>query len=648
MPAALLQLDNILVGRDLTIREVTIQQYFGETRRTDRASRNRRAMIEKVWAIWIAGVLHPSLPHDILLDLGLTERAAMVARTLDLFVQHRDLVDQVLTPGTRLIDVFDRLDRALLILGTPGAGKTTLLLTLARDLLIRAARDPEQPIPVVFPLSSWATQQRPLADWLVDALSDHYQVPRHIGQAWVDGDQILPLLDGLDEVASEHRAACVEAINTFRHDHGLLPLVVCSREAEYASVGLQLRLQGALGVQALTREQVESYLIQVGAPLAAIRQALYEDATLWELLDTPLMLYMATLAYAGELSEILRTQGTLAEWRQHLFATYVDRMFRRRRAITTYTRQQTECWLTWLAWQMTQHSQTGFYLDRMQPDWLPHQQHRGPMLGAGLLAGMLLALGFVRFTVQDLGLFGGLRTVLIAVVLFGFGTITAFRYPLDIRTVEMISWSWSTFRSKGFSPSIKLALCIGVLIGLNVGLGTGLLAGLLVGSSPVLIVGLLAGLSHGEIQTKTLPNEGICRSAWHALSIGLGAGLLAGIFAELFKRLGIGHGAGGGPVQLYGLLIGLLVGSIVGLRFGGFACLQHVVLRLLLCCNGSAPLNYVKFLDYAAERIFLRKIGGGYIFIHRLLQEYFAALHTERNTAANQDASYRDARSFSH
>ena len=92
-------------------------------------------MIEKVWAIWITGVLQPSLPQDILLDLGLTERPAMVTRTLDLYVQRPDLADQVQAPGTRLIDVFDRLDRALLILGAPGAGKTTLLLTLARDLL---------------------------------------------------------------------------------------------------------------------------------------------------------------------------------------------------------------------------------------------------------------------------------------------------------------------------------------------------------------------------------------------------------------------------------------------------------------------------------------------------------------------------------
>ena len=142
----MLHLDHIIVGHDLTIRDVNIHQHFGPERR-DPASRNRRAMIEKVWAIWITGVFQPSLPHDILLDLGLTERPVMVTRALDFLVQRPDLADHVQAPGTRLVDIFDRLDSALLILGAPGAGKTTLLLTLAQDLLIQAAQDPEQTHP---------------------------------------------------------------------------------------------------------------------------------------------------------------------------------------------------------------------------------------------------------------------------------------------------------------------------------------------------------------------------------------------------------------------------------------------------------------------------------------------------------------------
>ena len=65
---------------------------------------------------------------------------------------------------------------------------------------------------------------------------------------------------------------------------------------------------------------------------------------------------------------------------------------------------------------------------------------------------------------------------------------------------------------------------------------------------------------------------------------------------------------------------------IGGLVNGGFAYIKHYVLRFLLWRNGYAPLNYIRFLDYAAERVFLRKVGGGYIFTHRLLMEYFATL----------------------
>jgi hypothetical protein len=494
-------------------------------------------------------------------------------------VQRRDSPDQPLPPGTSIVDVFDTSDRALLILGNPGSGKTTLLLKLAQDILGRAAMEPDHPIPVLFLLSSWATHQRPLAAWLVDALKEQYYIPRETGQIWVDTDQILPLLDGLDEMALEHRAACITAINTFRQDHGLLPLVVCSRIEDYEALGTRLQLQGALVVQPLTRSQVEDYLTQVGQPSAAVHKALQEDETLWELLNTPLMLYVMTRAYAGHPAAALLAKAPLEERRRHLFTVYVDRMFQRRSAVLSYSRQQTEHWLSWLAWQMTQHSQMGFYLDQIQPDWLPQEQHRGPMFGAGHLAGMLLALGSVPFAMQDFGLFSGLKTVLVGVVFFGLVTIVAFRYPINIRPVEMVRWSWSIFRSKWFSEPVRLALGLGVLIALNVGYGTGWLAGGLVGLGPVLIAWLIAGLSQGEVQTKTVVNEGIRRSSWYALSTGLYAGLLAAIFAELFKSLGMGHGARGGAVQFYWLLIGLLVGVGVGLHFANLVTISLTPVR---------------------------------------------------------------------
>ena len=80
----------------------------------------------------------------------------------------------------------------------------------------------------------------------------------------------------------------------------------------------------------------------------------------------------------------------------------------------------------------------------------------------------------------------------------------------------------------------------------------------------------------------------------------------------------------------WGLVDGVIPALAVGLACGGAAYIQHFVLRFLLWCARSVPFNYPRFLDYATERILLRKVGGGYIFIHGLLLEYFASLDEKR------------------
>jgi hypothetical protein len=79
----------------------------------------------------------------------------------------------------------------------------------------------------------------------------------------------------------------------------------------------------------------------------------------------------------------------------------------------------------------------------------------------------------------------------------------------------------------------------------------------------------------------------------------------------------------------YYWIAGLVTGLLAALLSGGLACLRHGVLRLLLWRSRSLPLDTPHFLDYAAERILLRKVGGGYIFLHPLLRNFFASLPTE-------------------
>src|SRR5205823_4165381 len=75
-----------------------------------------------------------------------------------------------------------------------------------------------------------------------------------------------------------------------------------------------------------------------------------------------------------------------------------------------------------------------------------------------------------------------------------------------------------------------------------------------------------------------------------------------------------------------GLIVGITGGLLAGLLSGWLPWLQHYFLRLLLWRVGSIPWDYPRFLNEAADRILLTKVGGGYSFIHPLFLDYFASL----------------------
>ncbi|MER0171417.1 MAG: NACHT domain-containing protein [Nitrosomonas sp.] len=350
-------------------------------------------MLQKVRNFWIKGILEQSLYAVARLELGLTTKPEAIEDTWKILVQRPNQISQPLPPGTRISSTFDEFNKALLILGAPGCGKTTLLLELTKDLLDRAERDSNQPIPVVFNLSSWVIKKFQLANWMVDELSERYQVPRKHAQIWIDKDLIIPLLDGLDEVAPDYRSNCAEAINAFRKKHGLVPLAVCSRVTDYEALTVKLHLQGALVVQPLTLEQTTHYLIQAGAPLAGVRAALQNDESLWELLDTPLMLSVAALAYYGRSAKEIVLTGTSEERKSQLFAKYTEAMFSRRGKALLYSRQKTIQWLAWLAYTLANHNQSVFYVEWMQPNWLSSKWQQWLVnLGAVVLSGLSGAL----------------------------------------------------------------------------------------------------------------------------------------------------------------------------------------------------------------------------------------------------------------
>jgi hypothetical protein len=177
----------------------------------------------------------------------------------------------------------------------------------------------------------------PLGDWLARELNEQYGVSKKLARRWLDAGAILPLLDALDEVDADHRTACANAINAYRQgDGGLLPMVVCCHEEEYQTLP-SLRLQRAVVAQPLSREQVAALLVQAGDRMAALQAALDRDDSLWELLDTPLMLSVAALAFEGQPATTLGVSEDTAVQKQALLAAYIARMLVRKPAHPRYS-----------------------------------------------------------------------------------------------------------------------------------------------------------------------------------------------------------------------------------------------------------------------------------------------------------------------
>ncbi len=711
---------------------------------------NRTRLLERVRSFWITGVLEQSLHGAALLALGLQEQPNAVANPWRLIMQEAERTSILLPAGTRITDVYDEAQGELLILGEPGAGKTTLLLELTRDLLSRAEQEQTYPIPVVFNLSSWMRKRQSLAAWLVEELETKYLVPRMVGSEWINADQVLPLLDGLDEVDAGSRAVCMQAINEYHRAHNLVPLVVCCRMNEYLSQESQLTLSRAVTIQPLTTEQINEYFARIGERVAALRMVFQDDPILQELATTPLMLTVLIMVYQDSSVEEIRGEGSAEVRRQQIFATYAQRMLGRRSAKSRISPQQTIYWLGYLAQQMKRQSQMVFYIERMQPTWLTKRWQRqlyygliaGPVCGlfvglaslgtilsfpltvliTALIVGPLLGWlsepevaeknpqtwGRIRQSIATSlekrvvvgGVFGAFIGFCSMLYLFvgdfdnwplgsrivgalagglpfgmclGVCAGLAIRLERKIEPLEAPSWSWTGIPRDVIRWSlIGVGLVVGLTLALpfmvsshDVWLGYFLAFGLANTFSFILVVMLVSGVTRGlskriTAQHIVTPNQGTWRSARYGVIMAIVIGGIAGVFASavdfiayfwLPRFLGIvvisrpfgidleavsimSHLLGFAPstVQQFWMLHALFWGLVdaaipalaVGLSCGGAAYVQHFVLRFLLWVARAVPFNYARFLDYAAERIFLRKVGGGYIFVHRLLLEYFA------------------------
>lgn len=512
-------------------------------------SQNRRRMLGRLRHAY-SELLEHSLQEIVWIELGLAGMPDAVQNATNRLVRLSQQDDQPLPPGTSILEVYERSERELLILGEPGAGKSTMLLHLAQTLVQRAEQEEAHPLPVILRLSTWAGQQSALEDWMSDQLALTYDVSQKLSRQWVRNEHILPLLDGLDEVDAASRSACITALNAYHQEHLLVPLVICSRRREYEEAARQqkLALQRAVLIQPLTLEQVSASLDQVGQSLDLLRQTLQTNQALQELTTTPLMLSILMLTYSR--TPVPALSHEISTLQRQVWTDYVARMIEQKGDARHYPLQQTCSWLSWLARNLQQHYQTVFYLERVEPDWLPDSLRqraswltiRLPIILLGILSSCIIGL-FLQ-TVFDLTT--GIQAAILGCLLAGCLSQSA-----SVSTeVGMLSTAQMRRRRYNLGKglvSVGTGLVLGLSFGFELGPGYGpgdwLRDGLIYGSIIGLICWLLLVLlprstsQHGSPrapQTSAplrhlLSAPHLRRALFGATGLGLGYGLSTGL-----------------------------------------------------------------------------------------------------------------------
>jgi eukaryotic-like serine/threonine-protein kinase len=205
----------------------------------------------------------------------------------------------------------------------------------------------------------------------------------------------------------------------------------------------------------------------------------------------------------------------------------------------------------------------------------------------------------------------------------------------DIRTVEALSWSGRhALRASG--RGLLAGLAIGAVLGVVILLparsfagGTELLDGLIVVAllaSMSAALGGVLGAAFGGLRSRIIPtraaaNQGIALSIRNAVLSGLVIAAVVGLVLWTAVALTAGAGHALNPAIVGGTFFGMLA-----VLWDGVDVIHHYALRAVLAARGYAPLDYPRFLDYAAALVFLQKAGGGYLYVHRLLLDYFAKI----------------------
>ncbi len=531
--------------------------------------------------------------------------------------------------------------KRLAILGEPGAGKTVAGTHLVLGLLdarreLPDARRAEEPVPVRFNAASWNGTED-LSGWLTTRLGLDYRLRPPLARALIEAGQVLPVLDGLDEMdaddTEEPRArAALDRLNETPWRNR--PVVVVCRSREFESLAHRGGDNGLHGAAAITlrsfaADQIEIYLNTyrqaVGATTPAWDRIIDQpDGPLATALDTPWMLGLAAVAlhHTPDAADQLIGCPDSDAVRGLLFAAQIPAAVAgttRNGSFRNYSSDNVETWMQSLARCLDHRRDTGRDGTSIRLDEIWEIAGTTSCRLLHVLAVMLVA-GLV------IGPWGGLTGIL----LYGLPVIITaaiYKYP----PARRIAW-----RVPGRSRWRR---------GLTTGLAVGLFGATFTSFGPAvgLAVGLTVGLSVNEkdrlrlsVDERDLIRADIQFTALTAGLSGLvtGLGILATVVAisriaqytistiEFTNVLTICFAA----TLLLGLAVLLAIGT---------ASSRYFIATLVFRFKGPFPARPRLFLDWARRSGLLRVTSTAYQFRHETYRQWLQQHRTNAETPSS-------------
>lgn len=168
---------------------------------------------------------------------------------------YRSAADTTAHP-TSSLDAWKRSGHGMVLTGGPGAGKSVQLLLLAEILLNAAGRDPNAGVPVILGLAPWRSNDdsrgstresnRAFEDWLVTEIHAKFRIPKEDSRTWLAQGDLIPILDGLDEVPPDRRPDLFKQLVRWVKDRERPPAAwaLGCRQQEYAKLDPNYNLIG--------------------------------------------------------------------------------------------------------------------------------------------------------------------------------------------------------------------------------------------------------------------------------------------------------------------------------------------------------------------------------------------------------------------